>query len=98
MGEKRLEMLKRNRNSFLTPLVVEVMPSGKTFIVAQQFTCRWGKTKITVPVPVGFETDFAIVVSSPTLVTRKTALLDPMSMNIIVQGGSFSVANDALAW
>ncbi len=89
-------MLKRNRNSFLTPLVVEVMPSGKTFIVARQFTYRRGKTKITVPV--GFETDFAIVVSSPTLVTRKTVLLDPMSMNIIVQGGSFSVANDALAW
>jgi len=51
--------VKRERNSFLTPLVVEVMPSGKQFKLHYDFTYHWGKTKITVPA--GFQTDFASI-------------------------------------
>ena len=52
-------MKKRERNSFLTPLVVEVMPSGKRFKLHHEFTYHWGVARITVPV--GFETDFASI-------------------------------------
>ena len=52
-------MSKREHNSFLTPLVVEVMPSGKRFKLHYDFTYLWGKTKI--PIPVGFVTDFASI-------------------------------------
>ncbi len=51
--------MKRERNSFKTPLVVEVMPSGKRFKLHCQFTYRWGKTAITIPS--GFVTDFASI-------------------------------------
>ncbi len=51
--------MKREHNSFLTPLVVEVMPSGKRFRLYNDFTYLWGQTKI--PVPAGFETDFASI-------------------------------------
>jgi len=47
------------RNSFLTPLVVLVMPSGKTFKVAREFTYVW--FNIPLHVPVGFVTDFASI-------------------------------------
>ncbi len=51
--------MKRQKNSFLTPLVVEVMPSGKMFKVYNKFTYHWGMSKISVPV--GFVTDFASI-------------------------------------
>lgn len=51
-------MTKRQRNTFLTPLIVKVMPSGKRFKVASEFTYRWA---MPISVPVGFETDFASV-------------------------------------
>jgi len=47
------------KNSFLTPLIVEVMPSGKIFRLHFAFTYQLGKMKITVPV--GFDTDFASI-------------------------------------
>lgn len=51
--------MKRQKNSFLTPLDVRVMDSGKRFMVLHQFTYRWQGFKITVPV--GFITDFASI-------------------------------------
>lgn len=53
-------MKKRERNSFLTPLVVEVMPSGKTFKVAREFTYVWRRA-FPIHVKVGFVTDFASI-------------------------------------
>ncbi len=56
---------KRERNSFLTPLVVEVMESGKRFRLYNEFTYRLqrlGTGKgFTINVPAGFETDFASI-------------------------------------
>ena len=56
-------MKKRERNSFLTPLVVEVMPSGKQFRLFCQFTYRWKYRGlvIVITVPAGFVTDFASI-------------------------------------
>ena len=54
-------MKKRERNSFLTPLVVEVMPSGKTFKVAREFTYLWKRAYVEIHVGVGFVTDFASI-------------------------------------
>jgi len=51
--------VKRERDSFKTPLVVEVMESGKRFRLFCQFTYNWGKMVITVPA--GFVTDFASI-------------------------------------
>lgn len=57
--------MKRQKNSFLTPLVVEVMPNGKTFKLHYDFTYhlhRLGCGKgFTVAVPAGFLTDFASI-------------------------------------
>ena len=58
--------MKRQRNSFLTPLIVEVMPSGKTFRLFKQFTYNWKRyaptiRAVTIHVPVGFVTDFASI-------------------------------------
>ncbi len=47
------------RNSFLTPLVVEVMPSGRKFRLFLPFTMKWQGYDIRLPV--GFETDFASI-------------------------------------
>lgn len=54
-------MAKRQRNTFLTPLVVEVMPSGKTFKVAREFTYLWKRKSIKVHIAVGTLTDFASI-------------------------------------
>ena len=64
-------IMKRQRNTFLTPLVVEVMASGKQFRLFKQFTYRWnfyhkgfptGKFPLRViTVPIGFTTDFASI-------------------------------------
>ena len=53
--------MKRGRNSFLTPLVVEVMPSGKRFKVAREFTYKWMRKGIEVHIAVGTLTDFASI-------------------------------------
>lgn len=50
-----------SKNSFLTPLVVEVMPGGKTFKVAREFTYRWKRENLGIRVPFGFVTDFASI-------------------------------------
>lgn len=53
-------MKKREKNSFKTPLIAEVMASGKRFRLFLSFTYHWGKhTKISVPA--GFVTDFASI-------------------------------------
>lgn len=49
------------RNSFLTPLVVEVMPSGRTLRLAVPFTFRWKSLGTTIRIPAGFVTDFASI-------------------------------------
>ncbi len=49
------------RNSFLTPLVVEVMPSGKRFRLAVPFTFLDGETRRGIHVAAGFVTDFASI-------------------------------------
>ncbi|KKL57049.1 hypothetical protein LCGC14_2239270 [marine sediment metagenome] len=49
-------MKKRIRNSFLTPLLVEVMPSGKRFKLLYPFTYYWRRYGIKVSVPAGFVT------------------------------------------
>ena len=57
------------RNSFKTPLVVEVMPSGKRFKLHYDFTYLWkidcpertGMSFMSVRVAAGFETDFASI-------------------------------------
>ena len=51
------------RNSFKTPLVVEVMPSGKRFKLYFDFTYRWKYKDLTliIKVPAGFVTDFASI-------------------------------------
>lgn len=55
-------MKKRERNTFLTPLVVEVMPSGKTFKVHHEFTYIWRRAfDVKITVPIGFVTDFASI-------------------------------------
>ena len=54
-------MKKRERNSFKTPLVVEVMPSGKRFKLHYDFSYYWKRHKVIVKVKRGFETDFASI-------------------------------------
>ena len=49
------------RNSFLTPLVVEVMPSGKRFRLYNSFTYHVARAGVNIRVPAGFETDFASI-------------------------------------
>lgn len=53
--------MTRERNSFKTPLVVEVM--GKRFRLHYNFTYRWKYKGLTIviSVPAGFETDFASI-------------------------------------
>jgi len=43
--------MKREHNSFLTPLVVEVMPSGKRFRLYNDFTYRVARAKVNIKVP-----------------------------------------------
>ena len=64
-------MKKRERNSFLTPLVVEVMPSGKTFKVAREFTYLWKRGYVEIHVGVGFVTDFASIPRFARLIIPK---------------------------
>lgn len=54
-------MKKRERNTFLTPLVVEVMPSGKRFRLHHEFTYLWKPAYIEINVKAGFVTDFASI-------------------------------------
>ena len=49
----------RQRNTFLTPLIVEVMPNGKTFKIHHEFT--WRGPVVDIKVPIGFVTDFASI-------------------------------------
>ncbi len=51
----------RERNSFLTPLIVEVMPGGKRFKLYLDFTYLWKRLYIEIHVKRGFETDFASI-------------------------------------
>ncbi len=61
--------MKRQKNSFKTPLIVEVMESGKRFRLFTPFTYLWRlayrkivKVKpIKIKVPIGFVTDFASI-------------------------------------
>jgi len=54
-------MPTRQRNTFLTPLVVEVMPSGRQFMLHYDFTYLWKRKYIDIQIPSGFETDFASI-------------------------------------
>ena len=64
MAEVRAEAMVtkvRQHNSFLTPLVVEVMPSGKRFRLYNDFTYLWRREYIEIHVRRGFVTDFASI-------------------------------------
>lgn len=70
-------MNKRERNSFKTPLVVEVMSSGKRFRLHFPFTYQWrynAGTKIAIYVPVGFITDFASIPRIARMIIPKLGL------------------------
>ncbi len=56
-------MNKRQRNTFLTPLIVEVLPSGKRFRLHHEFTYlwQWGLRSVRITVPAGAVTDFASI-------------------------------------
>ena len=49
------------RNSFKTPLIVEVLPSGKRFKLHFAFSYFWKSGSELVRVKQGFETDFASI-------------------------------------
>jgi len=49
------------KNSFLTPLIVEVLPTGKRFRLHFAFTYLWKPDTIPFRLPAGFETDFASI-------------------------------------
>ena len=53
--------MKRQHNTFLTPLVVEVLPSGKRFRLYNDFTYLWKREYIEIHVKRGFVTDFASI-------------------------------------
>ncbi|KKN65892.1 hypothetical protein LCGC14_0477090 [marine sediment metagenome] len=63
--------MKRQRNTFLTPLVVEVMPSGKTFKLATGFTYKGKRDSAPILVPPGFITDFASIPRGARLIIPK---------------------------
>ncbi len=54
-------MAQRERNSFKTPLIVEVMPSGKQFRLHYDFTYLWKPHTIPFTIQAGFLTDFASI-------------------------------------
>ena len=54
-------MAKRERNSFKTPLIVEVMESGKRFRLHHSFTYLWKRWNIEIRISAGFITDFASI-------------------------------------
>lgn len=47
------------KDSFLTPLIVEVMPSGRKFRLFKRFMFIWEDKRVSVEA--GFETDFASI-------------------------------------
>ena len=49
------------KNTFKTPLVVEVLPSGKTFKLHFSFVYLWKREHIEIQVRAGFVTDFASI-------------------------------------
>ncbi len=69
-------MTKRIRNSFLTPLLVEVMPSGKRFKLLYPFTYYWKRYGIRVSVPAGFVTDFASIPQPVSFIISKLGRYD----------------------
>ncbi len=62
---------KRIRNSFLTPLDVRVMPSGKRFKLLYPFTYYWKRYGVKVSVPAGFVTDFASIPQPVSFIISK---------------------------
>ena len=50
-----------SRDSFKTPLIVEVMDGGKTFRLYNRFTYLWKLGDIEIGVGAGFVTDFASI-------------------------------------
>ncbi len=66
-----MRMKKRIRNSFLTPLLVEVMPSGKRFKLLYPFTYYWKRYGIKVSAPAGFVTDFASIPQPVSFIISK---------------------------
>lgn len=60
-----------SRNSFLTPLKVEVMDTGKTFKLTHSFIQRSRKFKVAVQVQRGFVTDFASIPRGARLIIPK---------------------------
>ena len=53
--------MKREHNSFRTPLIVEILPSGKKFKLHYDFTYYWKRKGILIRVKAGFITDLASI-------------------------------------
>lgn len=79
-------MDKRQRDTFLTPLDVRIMLSGKRFRLLHSFVYNWKvpiklvpawakKSSIKISVPVGFETDLASVPVYTILIIAVACLL-----------------------
>jgi len=63
--------MKREHNSFKTPLIVEVMTSGKRFRLHYAFTYLWKHEYIEIRVHAGVETDFASIPKLLRLIIEK---------------------------
>lgn len=53
--------MKRQRDSFLTPLVVQVMPTGKRFKLHHDFVYHYKPLNVRIRARAGFVTDFASI-------------------------------------
>lgn len=61
----------RVRDSFKTPLIVELMPSGKRFRLHCGFTYLWKPEYLEIRVKAGFVTDFASIPRLARLIIPK---------------------------
>ena len=74
IADARKSRERRERNSFLTPLIVKVLPNGKTFEIHEPFTYSYRQgtpMALTIAIKAGFVTDFASIPWGANLIIRK---------------------------
>ena len=91
------------RDSFLTPLVVEVMPSGRKFRLAVPFTFDWRyrekATGLRIRVDVGFVTDFASIPRFARVLIPKLGRYNKAAViHDAIYQGSFSTTGPSWVW
>ncbi len=91
------------RNSFLTPLVVEVMPSGRKFRLAVPFTFDWRyRAKypgLRIRVAAGFVTDFASIPRFARLLIPKLGRYNKAAVvHDAIYQGAFSTTGPSWVW